>query len=203
MRVFRQHDPFDGQEEINMSTSSHSGIQWIFRVYNIYTLEQDYSWESGHKIPQDLVFRDLKKNKVRMIIEKSGRITIKKNYSWDGCTPKFSILDLFLVGTPDGIRAGREMKPKTYYASLVHDALYQFIPDMDDKTLITRDDADNFFYTMLEESDFALRKLYWLAVHLFGGFFMYTRKNVTRQTEGCAEPWNPGIEEIVPTLAAS
>lgn len=184
-----------------MSTSSHTGIQWIFRVYNIYTLEEDYIWESGHKIPQDLVFRDLKKNKVRMIIEKSGRITIKKNYSWDGCTPKFSILDLFIFGTPDGIRFGKEQKPKTYYASLVHDAFYQFIPDMEDKTIITRDDADDFFYRMLKENDFALSRLYWWAVHVFGQFFMDSRKNITRKTDGCVEPWNPSIEEIMPALA--
>ena len=185
-----------------MSTSAHTGIHWIFRVYNLYTLEEDFIWESGHRIPQDLEFRDLKKNKVRMIIEKSGRITIRKNYSWDGCTPKFSILDLFIFGTPDGIRTGREHKPKTYYASLVHDALYQFIPEMEDKTIITRKNADDFFYRMLKERDFALRGLYWLAVRALGEPFMYARKNISRQTEGCVEPWNPGIDEILPAMAA-
>ncbi len=172
-----------------MSASAPQGIQLIFRVYNIYTLEKDFVWESGHAIPYDLVFKDRKKkDKVRMIIEKSGRITIKANYSWDGCTPKFSLFDLAIIGTPDGISFGREHKPKTYYASLVHDALYQFIPDMEDQSTITRLDADNFFYKILEEHEFALRRLYWLAVRLFGGLFMYTRKKISRQTDGCVEP---------------
>ncbi len=184
-----------------MSTSAHKGIQWIFRVYNLFTLERDFIWESGHAIPQDLVFRDLKKNKVRMIIEKSGRITIKERYSWDGCTPKVALLDLLIIGTPDGIPFGKEHKPKTYYASLVHDALYQFLPEFPDQTILTRRDADDFFYRILEEHEFAPRRLYWLAVRLFGGIAIYTRKNITRTTEGCVETWDG--EESRPALSAS
>ena len=55
-----------------------------------------------------------------------GRLIIPREYTWDGCTPKFSILDIFVIGTPDGIKNINTGKPKTYFASLVHDVLYQY-----------------------------------------------------------------------------
>jgi hypothetical protein len=39
---------------------------------------------------------------------------------------KTSMFDMFVVGTPDGIVDIKTMKPKTYNASMVHDALYQY-----------------------------------------------------------------------------
>lgn len=39
---------------------------------------------------------------------------------------KLSFFDLAVIGTPDGIIDIESMKPKTYYASMVHDALYQY-----------------------------------------------------------------------------
>jgi hypothetical protein len=60
------------------------------------------------------------------------------------------------------VRTGR---PKTYFASMVHDALYQFL---DADSPITRRQADDAFLRLLAESDFAPRGLYWLFVRLFG-----------------------------------
>jgi hypothetical protein len=60
-------------------------------------------------------------------------------------------------------------KPKTYYASLVHDALYQFLPEMNESNCITRRDADDFFRRILIEYEFAPNWIYWLAVRTFGG----------------------------------
>jgi hypothetical protein len=100
-------------------------------------------------------------------IENSGNITIKGSYStgyaWDGCSPKINILDLFLFGTPDGRINVNTGKPVTYYASLIHDILYQF----GKKIGIARKEADLLFLHYL--GDFELRYLYYAAVRLFGG----------------------------------
>lgn len=165
---------------------NRSIINWLFRVYKIFVLNEDYSWQSGYEFKQDYEFRDDKKdNKLRMTIGKDGKITIMKGYSWDGCTPKFSLIDLLVIGTPDGILSDKTGKPKAYYASLVHDALYQFLPDLpDDNKIYTRKMADDIFLQILEDAKFMPRKLYWLAVRIFGGLFMNMRKYITRKTEG-------------------
>lgn len=69
-----------------------------------------------------------------------------RTYAWDGCSPKLSFYWLALIGTPDwwqriepvqfvdaGGRLGSESVPKSmfwpkaHHASLVHDALYQYL----------------------------------------------------------------------------
>lgn len=55
----------------------------------------------------------------------NGRMTIAKGYSWDGASPTRSILDLFWVGTPDGVTNCDTGKPMLYYATAEHDALMQ------------------------------------------------------------------------------
>ena len=163
---------------------SDRGLKWLFRINKIYTLERDFVWHSGHSIGDDhLVFED-KKKKLRMIISTEGIITIKEHYTWDGCTPKISFFDLFIIGTPDGILHRETGKPKTYFASLVHDALYQFLPDMPDKNIITRRDADDLFRRLLIEYEFAPNWVYWAAVRLFGGILMQARRSITRNTRG-------------------
>ena len=95
--------------------------KWVFE------LEQDFSWESGFTFTDDFAFKD-KTGIVRLILLRNGKMTVNKRYAWDDCTPKICIFDV-LFGTPDGVVDSRTRKPKTYYASLVHDALYQFLPD--------------------------------------------------------------------------
>ena len=49
-------------------------------------------------------------------IATDGRVTVKANasgYSWDGCTPKYSLFDVAIVGVPDGHVDVRTMKPDT------------------------------------------------------------------------------------------
>jgi len=94
-----------------------------------------------------------------------GTIIIPKGYAWDGCTPKFTFLDL-VFGTPDGA-IGKHGKPKTYYASMVHDALYQYKSEVP----ISRKEADKLFYEMLKEEDFYWSKVYYFAVRAFGWMF--------------------------------
>jgi hypothetical protein len=151
------------------------GVAWLYR------LERNFTWDSDHRVPQDLVFRD-KDGTVRLVIETSGCITVMRGYSWNGCSPKFCLLDI-LIGTPDGVVNVDTGKPKTYYASLVHDALYQFLL-LDEA--IKRRHADRFFLRLMGEASFAPRYVYWLAVRLFG-WLVWLGKKRARSWEGSRE----------------
>jgi len=147
-------------------------VKWLYRN------EENFSWQSNLKVNQDYVFRD-KKGKIRLIIGDDGKLTITKGYTWNGCSPKICILDLF-IGTPDGAVYAPTGKPKTYYASMVHDALYQFL---DAEVPITRAQADKCFLQLMEESEFVLSGIYWFAVHTFGHLF-WKGKRKARQWRG-------------------
>ena len=104
-------------------------------------------------------------------IEPDGQITVKGSrevrpgvggYAWDGCSPKRALFDI-VFGTPDGVVDPLTEKRKTYFASMVHDALYQY----GQQTGVTRREADRLFYEMLE--GFQPRRLYHWAVRLFAG----------------------------------
>jgi hypothetical protein len=98
-------------------------------------------------------------------IDEDGTITVPKEYAWNGATPKWSILDLFVLGTPDGIIDIHTMKPRVYYPSLVHDSLYQYLKWHQ----ISRAEADKLLLDMLGETDFFLRYLYYWVVRALGG----------------------------------
>lgn len=146
-----------------------NGVSWI------YELERDFEWESHHGLDEEFVFVD-KDGAVRLILGRGGRITVTRGYSWDGCSPKLCLWDI-LIGTPDGVVHVHTGKPKTYYASLVHDALYQFLPD---GLPFRRSEIDSFFLRLLAESDFRPRFIYWTAVRVFGGL----SRRVTRLKRG-------------------
>lgn len=112
----------------------------------------------------------------RLVVERDGRITVTRGYAWDGCTPKFCIFDI-LIGVPDGVVHARTGRPKTYYASLIHDALYRFLPN---GLPLTRVHANRFFLRLMEESEFAPRWIYWIAVWLFGGLFRRVARRVRK-----------------------
>lgn len=156
--------------------SCTTGVDWL------YKLDASYTWDSGHPIPEDLVFRD-KDGMVRLVIEKSGEITVTRDYAWNGASPKICLADLML-GTPEGVVFKDTGRPKTYYASLVHDALYQFLRD---GLPLKRYHADAFFRRLLQESDFAPAWLYWLAVRLFGWLFWGGTKIKRRWRGRCDE----------------
>ena len=134
-----------------------NSVKWRFRS------GANFAWDSGFEIPEDLVFFDAT-GVVRLILERGGRITVTRGYAWNGCSPKGCLFD-FAIGTPDGVVHVRTGRPKTYFASMVHDALYQFLYA---DSPITRRQADDAFLRLLAESDFAPRGLYWLFVRLFG-----------------------------------
>jgi hypothetical protein len=152
-----------------------NSVRWLYR------LEEDFTWPSKHATGTRLLFRD-KKGVVRLILEPDGRITVTKGYAWNGCSPKVCFWD-FLVGTPEGVVHAVTEKRKTYFASLLHDALYQFIPD---GLPLKRRHADRIFRDLLRESDFAPWLPYWLAVYAFGWIVMRSTR-VKRQTSGTRE----------------
>ena len=89
----------------------------------------------------------------------------KSGYAWDGCSPKFQILDL-IIGTPDGIISHNTCKPLAYHASMIHDCLYQFRRDYDDKVL--RKDIDKIFLDELRKENFQIAYVYYAMVRFFG-----------------------------------
>lgn len=149
-----------------------NSVDWL------YKLDENYSWKSGLHFDVDYAYFDLK-GKVRLIIEKDGQITVTKGYSWNGCSPKVRIFDIN-IGTPDGVVHKHTGHPKTYYASLVHDALYQFLRA---NSPITRCQADDCFLRLMKESEFCLRYIYWAAVRVLG-WIVWSGKKLKRKWKG-------------------
>jgi Protein of unknown function (DUF1353) len=87
----------------------------------------------------------------------------KSGYAWDGCSPKRSFIDI-VWGTPDGTISAATEKPKTYYASMFHDVLYQ----IGKESGVTRSQADKLFLQLMKKEQFAPRYLYYLAVRAAG-----------------------------------
>lgn len=122
----------------------------------LFSLTQDYQWDASQWIVRDIAFDN------PWLCINLGIITVKQGYSWDGCTPKWALADLWVIGTPDGrLHYGL---PITYHASLIHDALVQFRHQLP----ITQQQATAIFDAMLAERQFAWRKLYVWAVSHFG-----------------------------------
>lgn len=103
-------------------------------------------------------------------------------YAWDGCSPKAWFLWLTLCGVPDWKRRLSEvltLRPngtvykkivfwqKAHHASLVHDALYQYLH----RIPIAKAKVDRLFYQMLIDSGFTpwTATFYFWGVRLFGG----------------------------------
>ncbi|MCF8379414.1 MAG: DUF1353 domain-containing protein [Bacteroidales bacterium] len=106
-------------------------------------------------------------------ITEDGTITVKgsfKNgYAWDGCTPKVNLFHI-TWGTCDGKlkRFGTgDYKPYTYYASMIHDVLYQYKRCAP----ITRKEADIIFYRLLKQAGFMWAWVYFAGVRLLGWWF--------------------------------
>lgn len=146
-----------------------NSVRWVYR------LERNFSWESGLPFDRDRAYRD-GSGTVRLVLERGGRITVMRGYSWNGCSPKVCLFDI-LVGTPDGVVHTVTGRPKTYFASLVHDALYQF---MRVDAPVRRAEADRCFLRLMAESDFLPRYLYWGAVRIAGWWVWQGKRRVRR-----------------------
>ena len=103
-------------------------------------------------------------------IEDNGKIIVKGSnvggYAWDGCSPKRNFIDL-IFGTPDGRFDYNTDKQITYFASMIHDALYQYKSSIN----LSRKEVDKIFKLNLKKSGFMLWRIYYYAVRLFGGFY--------------------------------
>lgn len=102
-------------------------------------------------------------------LDETGLLIVKKGYAWNGCSPKWKVLDL-LFGTPEGVtieHKERKFRPITYYASCVHDALYQFKNDVP----VTRSEADELFFEMLHDAGFFWAVTYYFFVSCFGWIY--------------------------------
>jgi hypothetical protein len=147
----------------------------VFAVRWIFVLDADYIYSLRGHLPSDwnegYAFID-EKGRRRLEIHPNGDARVLGGYAWDGCTPKFSVCDI-VIGTPDGIPNETTKKPKAYFASLMHDALYQFL---DAHLPLSRAQADRLFLEILTRDNFAPRRIYYLAVRVFGGMFrLFTR----------------------------
>jgi len=149
-----------------------NSVKWVYRS------DSNFSWDSGFDIEEDRFFLD-ETGTVRLIIEEGGRITVTRGYAWNGCSPKVCFFDL-LIGTPDGVVHINTERPKTYFASMVHDALYQFLRI---NSPVSRRQADKCFLRLMAESEFSLRYIYWIAVRWFG-WLVWRATRAKRQWRG-------------------
>ena len=146
-------------------------VRWLYRL--------DFVWPSLFPFDHDVAFQD-GEGETRLVLTTDGTITVLKGYAWDGCTPKLCLLDI-LVGTPDGAVYQGTGRPKTYYASLVHDALYQFLPE---GVPLERSQCDECFLRLMERDRFALRYLYYVVVRLLGGLTRPVTRRIRRTYGG-------------------
>lgn len=172
-----------------------------FSVKWIYELSADYELDLSRYVPVEIAeacaFED-RSGVCRLELHPGGRAVVKAHYAWDGCTPKFAVLDI-VVGTPDGIPNEITRRPKAYYASLVHDVLYQFL---DADLPLSRAQADRVFLGLLERDAFAPRWVYYAAVRAFGGLTRLVTRRV-RSYAGRRVPLRaPGPPEQEPHQGA-
>lgn len=136
-------------------------MNWINNILYLIGIRDYWKW----KLNEDYAFEDEYFEGIEADLEwasiHNGELTIKAGYAWNGCSPKKKFFDLFYFGTSDGVIDVETGHQKAYYASLVHDCLYQY-------QLIERKHADRIFYKLLHEAEFAPAKLYYLAVKWFG-----------------------------------
>lgn len=127
----------------------------------IYCIKEDYLYQSS------IVDRSFENEWFRL--DSDGMIIVKgtysHGYSWDGCSPKWKIGDMYF-GTPEAVLNNVTRQSRTYYASLVHDIFYQFSSEV--KNLVGRKEVDKEFYDILKRDDFRMAGLYYYAVRLFG-----------------------------------
>ncbi|GAB4061912.1 hypothetical protein [Uliginosibacterium sediminicola] len=135
-------------------------VKWI------YVLPADYALNIRPHLPADFracAFED-GFGRRWLELDADGTLRVLKGYAWDGCTPKLRLFGR-VIGMPDGGISPVTQLPRAYYASLVHDALYQFL---DTGLPVDRVTADRIFQEILLRDEFSASLLYYLAVRIFG-----------------------------------
>ncbi len=147
----------DGQEQYVFRETQNQ--QFITDKIKPFHFEQKEGWLTIEPNPIN--------NNETLITVKASVI---KPYAWDGCSPKIQLLDL-MFGTPDGAISTTTGRPITYYASMVHDILYQFNLEMDG--LLKRSDVDKVFFDELKKQNFQLSHSYYFSVRMFGWIYWF------------------------------
>lgn len=129
-----------------------------------YHLDRDYAYPLGIRLPSPVRFHD-EQGRHWADIGMDGTLTIQAGYRWNGCDPKIRIGDT-IWGTSDGVPDPVTNKPKTYWASLVHDVLCQF--QRDREMPLTRAQIDIVFYDILRRDGFAQALHYYYVVRWLG-----------------------------------
>ncbi|MCP8466635.1 DUF1353 domain-containing protein [Pseudomonas sp. ZM23] len=127
----------------------------------------------------------------------------QRTYAWDGCSPKVPFYWIATFGTPDwwdhlepvqSLCNGQQKQrlmfwPVAHHASLVHDALYQFL----NVAPVTKSEADRLFHRMLLEAGMPrpVAFVYYLAVVLGGAPDMRHVRN-PNSTLRCLTPLDDG-----------
>lgn len=131
-------------------------------------------------IKTNLINRPFYNENAWLEIKADGKIIVKGSnpggYAWDGCSPKWNFIDL-IFGTPDGRFDSTTDKQITYYASMIHDALYQYKAVID----VSRKEVDILFKLNLQKSTFLLWRIYYCAVRIFGGLFGKWKKKTSQK----------------------
>lgn len=128
----------------------------IYKKVYKWTLEENYEME----VSPLFLLPDFQNEWVNI---EQNHITIKRGYSWDGCSPKRKLFGI-VIGTWDGPIEEATGKPQLYYPSLIHDVLTQF-------RIGDRKTADQIFLWLMYEHEFKYAKLYYKAVRLYGEIF--------------------------------
>ena len=129
---------------------------WVFKISEPITI--------------NTLIKDVEFENEWILLLPDGDVTVKASsetpFCWDGATPKFNILDI-VIGTPDGVVDMHTGKAKTYYATLLHDALYQFAP----RGLVSRKQADKIMLEEMRKTKFKPRLIYYAVIRLLGGLW--------------------------------
>lgn len=175
----------------------------------LYQLANDYSCNLGRffdqatrdrfreEVPEPRTFLDSDGKKVLTLLPDMTAI-VHKGYRWDGCSPKFSIFDLFWIGTPDGVivgsdrrtdAQGNELDPPiaseriTHKASAIHDVLGYCKRDPQMPSLFRSPEGqdlwltsgrvarDKVFLEILLEKEFFFAPVYHAATTWLGPFY--------------------------------
>lgn len=150
----------------NLNNSDESCLkQGKSKVWK-FVHQTDFSYQTN-------ILLDRKCDYEWLTISEDGTITVKgsngKGYAWDGCTPKKDLLHI-TWGNFDGKLkkfSKGDYKPYTYYASMVHDVLYQYKRCAP----VTRKETDLIFLQLLKEAKFMWANIFYLGVRGFGWLF--------------------------------
>ena len=163
-------------------------MKWLYSLEKNFTLNiktylsdsQITQWKKEVLEIRKLKTPEKKNRRILLELYPDLNIKIRKNYTWDGNSPKWSFFDLFWWGTPEG-KTFKNV-PATYHASLVHDCLGQLKDDdlmpsifkkgeNDGYLAKGRKQRDRLFYLLLKDKDFFWAEAYWLVIKLIGPIY--------------------------------